>query len=223
MIQKLQSLLFGLAALLAGRLTQAGETVYEADFRDRLDPGWSWVRESPEAWRLRDGALELRILPGNLWGGANNARNVLVRPAPDPTHGPIEITVRFENAPTGQYEQVNLAWYYDDSHMVKLGREIVDGPVCVVMGREEKDQCRTIARPPVPGAWYRLRLTISGAEIRGAYWPEGATAWAEAGVCTLPAPPPGVAPKISLHAYNGFADQEHWARITELRVVQRSP
>ena len=214
-----------LGVLAVSRPALSAEVLFEADFREGSGPGpgWSWVREAPEAWRVKDGALELRILPGNLWGGANDARNVLVRPAPAPDGGTIEITVRFENAPTEQYEQVNLAWYYDDSHMVKLGREIVDGPVCVVMGREEKDRTRTVARPPVPGGWYRLRLTVSGNEIRGTYWPEGATAWTEAGACTLPAPPPGVGPKISLHAYNGPKDKEHWARITEFRVVRRKP
>ena len=209
--------------LAATRLARPEEVLFQEDFRPTLESGWSWVREAPDAWRVKDGALELRILPGNLWGGANNARNVLVRPAPDLAGGEIEITVRFENAPTEQYEQVNLAWYYDDSHMVKLGREIVDGPVCVVMGREEKDQCRTIARPPVLGGWYRLRLTVSGNQIRGAYWPEGAAAWTDAGACTLPTPPRGVQPKISLHAYNGPKDKEHWARVTEFRVVRRDP
>lgn len=201
----------------------AAETVlFEDPFDGRLADGWSWVREEPDAWRVRDGALELRVLPGNLWGGANDARNVLVRPAPPLDGGELEVTVKFTSAPTGQYEQVNLAWYYDDSHMVKIGREIVDGPVCVVMGREERDQCRTIARPPVAGGWYKLRLTVSEGTIRGAYWAEGATNWTEAGRCTLPTPAGGAA-KISLHAYNGPKDKEHWARITEFRVVRRTP
>lgn len=206
---------------LAG-LNAAEQVLFEDRFDGKLAPGWTWIREDPAAWRVRDGALELRIQPGNLWGGANNAKNVLVRPAPYPVDGELEISVKFENAPTGQYEQVNLAWYYDDSHMVKLGREIVDGPVCVVMGREERDQCRTIARPPVPGGWYRLRLIISGTQIRGQYWPEGASGWTDAGSCELPAPRGGT-PMISLHAYNGVPDAEHWARITEFRVVRRTP
>lgn len=207
----------GAVAMLA-----SDELVFKDEFRGRLGNGWTWIREEPSAWRVREGALELRILPGNLWGGANNSRNVLVREAPPLEGGELEITVKFENQPTGQYEQVNLAWYYDDSHMVKLGREIVDGPVCVVMGREERDQCRTIARPPVSGGWYRLRLIVSGNQIRGQYWPEGANQWADAGSCDLPVPANGK-PKISLHSYNGFSDREHWARITEFKVVRRKP
>lgn len=204
---------------LAGFSLQAQEIVYQETFQPPLEAHWSWVREEPGAWRLREGALELRILPGNLWGGANDARNLLVRPAPDPAAGDVQVTVKFENAPTGQYEQINLAWYYDDSHMVKLGREVVDGPVCVVMGREEADRTRTIARPPVPGGWYKLRLTVIGNEIRGEYWAEGATSWTEAGRCPLPRPPGG-RPMISIHAYNGPPDTEHWARVTEFKIVR---
>ncbi len=200
----------------------AAETVlFEETFQDRLAPGWAWIREDPGAWRLRDSGLELRVLPGNLWGGANNARNVLVRPAPDPGDGELLITVTIENTPTEQYEQVNLAWYYDDRHMVKLGREVVDGPVCVVMGREERDQCRTLAKVPVPGRWYQLRLIVRGNRIRGEYRAEGAAEWTFAGECALPAPPGGQ-PKISLHAYQGPADREHWARLTDFRICRRA-
>lgn len=205
--------------LLAVLPLTAQEVIFEETFHPPLDAQWSWIREDPGARRLHDGALEMRILPGNLWGGANTGRNLLVRPAPDPSAGDVQITVKFENAPTGQYEQINLAWYYDDSHMVKLGREIVDGPVCVVMGREEADRTRTIARPPVAGGWYKLRLTVSGDEIRGDYWPEGATAWTEAGRCSLPRPE-GRPPRISIHGYNGPPDAEHWARVTEFKIVR---
>jgi hypothetical protein len=104
--------------------------------------------------------------------------------------------------------------------MVKLGREIVDGPVCVVMGREEGDQTRTICQPPVAGGWYRLRLVVSGEQITGYYQAEGAAGWKEAGRCTLPGAR-GRKPYISLHAYNGPAGEQHWARITEFEVVQR--
>jgi regulation of enolase protein 1 (concanavalin A-like superfamily) len=212
-----------LVAGSAAAVAPAGETlIFEEPFRDRLDPSWTWIREDPAAWRLRDGALELRVLPGNLWGGANDARNVLVRPAPDPGDDELVITVTIENAPTEQYEQVNLAWYYDDRHMVKLGREVVDGPVCVVMGREERDQCRTLAKPPVPGRGYQLRLVVRGLRIRGEYRAERAGDWTPAGECDLPAPPGGH-PKISLHAYQGPAHREHWARLTDFRISRRTP
>ena len=83
-----------------------------------------------------------------MWGPPNDARNVLVRPVPEPGKDRIEISVKVENEPTEQYEQVDLVWYYDDSNMVKIGLEQVDKELCVVMGREEKDRTRTIAVIP---------------------------------------------------------------------------
>jgi regulation of enolase protein 1 (concanavalin A-like superfamily) len=111
------------------------EILFQDDFKGKLGEGWSWVREDPQAWRVTKEGLEIRVQPGNLWGSANNAKNVLVRPAPDPAKGPIEISVTVTNPPTGQYEQTDLVWYYDDSHMVKIGQELVNKKLSLVMGR----------------------------------------------------------------------------------------
>src|SRR2546430_1183365 len=55
-------------------------------FRDRFEgklaDGWYWLREHKEAWRVSKTGLEVLIEPGNMWGPANDARNVLLRPAP---------------------------------------------------------------------------------------------------------------------------------------------
>ena len=45
-----------------------------------LPDGWTWKRENPEAWRLRNQGLEIKIEPGNMWGGKNDAKNVLLIP-----------------------------------------------------------------------------------------------------------------------------------------------
>ena len=52
------------------------QVLFSDDFNGKLGEGWSWVREHPEAWRVRSGALEVKLEPGNMWGSANNARNV---------------------------------------------------------------------------------------------------------------------------------------------------
>src|SRR5687767_11586970 len=103
--------------------------------------GWTWRRENPAGWRIRDSALEIRVEPGNMWGPQNDARNVLVRKLDGVSlHHEVTISVTVSNRPTEQYEQVDLVWYYDDSHMVKIGQEQVDGKLSIVMGREEKDR-----------------------------------------------------------------------------------
>src|SRR5258707_13810846 len=95
------------------------DVLFKDDFHGKLGEGWSWVREHREAWRTTERGLEVRIEPGNMWGPQNNAKNVLVRPAPDAATNETEVSVTVENQPTNQYEQVDLVWYFDDSNMVK--------------------------------------------------------------------------------------------------------
>ncbi|HKS36903.1 MAG TPA: hypothetical protein VJW76_06930 [Verrucomicrobiae bacterium] len=206
-------------ALFAATTCPAEETLFEDNFISGLGKGWSWVREHREGWRVTDRGLEVRIEPGNMWGPANNARNVLVRPAPDAARDEIEMSVNVENKPTEQYEQVDLVWYYDDSHMVKLGQEQVDGKLSIVMGREEKDRTRTIAIIPLDSFSVRLRFIVKDNRIRGQFRTPGANDWRDAGECDLPAPAGGKA-QISLQCYQGPANAERWARITEFRVLR---
>lgn len=196
----------------------AAETeLFKDDFAGGLGDGWAWEREDKSAWRIRDGALEIKILPGNLWGPPNNVKNVLSRPAPDTAAGPVEVLVTATNYPVHQYEQANVAWYFDDSNMVKLGLELVDGKVCIVMGREESDRTRTLAKIPVAFTSVRLRLIVERNHIRGQYRATGTDAWLAAGEGELPSPT-GLKARISLHSYQGAPDVEHWARFTDFRV-----
>jgi regulation of enolase protein 1 (concanavalin A-like superfamily) len=207
--------------LFATALAAKGEEVlFQDSFSGKLGPGWSWVREHRGAWRLTERGLEVRVEPGNMWGSANNAKNVLVRPAPDLIQGELEVAVTFENKPTNQYEQVDLVWYYDDSNMVKLGQELVDGKLSVVMGREEGDKTRTIAIVPLDSTTVRVRFTAKGSDIHGQFLPATKKEWQEAGTCTLPAPA-GKPARISLQFYQGLENVEHWARVTEFRMVKK--
>ena len=212
------SLLAGFSFLLAS-FCAADDVLFLDDFAGKLGDGWKWVREEKSGWRIADKALEIRVLPGNLWGRANNVKNVLVRQAPDTAQGEVEISVSIANRPTHQYEQANLAWYYDDSYMVKLGLELVNGEVCIVMGREEDDKTRTLAKIPIAATAVRVRLRVAGNHIRGQYRVTGTDAWLDAGAGELPVPPNGQA-KISLHCYQGPPDAEHWPRFSEFRVLR---
>jgi regulation of enolase protein 1 (concanavalin A-like superfamily) len=195
------------------------QTVFEDSFQGKLTPGWSWVREHREAWRLTAHGLEVRLEPGNMWGPANDARNLLIRAAPDPAKGQVEVAVTVEHYPTNQYEQVDLAWYFNDSNMVKLGEELVDGKLSIVMGREEQDKTRTVAIIPLESNRVRLHLLVQGNRIRGQFQPAGATDWREVGACDLPAAG-GAEPKVSLQFYQGTAEAEHWAKVSSFQVRQ---
>ncbi len=204
-------------AAFAVTVCHADEALFQDDFKGRLADGWSWLREDPKGWRATEHGLEMRVQPGNMWGGANNAKNVLVRNAPDPVNGEVEISVTVTNRPTEQYEQVDLVWYYTESYMVKLGQELVDGKLSIVMGREENDRTRTIAIIPLKSFSVQLRLTVAGNQIQGHFRTPGADNWQKAGECDLPVH--GL-PKVSLQCYQGPANVGHWARITELRIRQ---
>jgi regulation of enolase protein 1 (concanavalin A-like superfamily) len=203
--------------LLASATIGAEEVLFHEDFTNALDGHWAWIREHREAWRTTARGLEVRIEPGNMWGPANDARNVLVRPAPDVTQGEIEISVNVENQPTEQYEQVDLVWYYDDSHMVKIGLELVDGKLSIVMGREQADKTRTISITPIKPDSVRLKLLVKGDQIRGQFQIPGSDKWQDAGHCDSPAPANGK-PKVSLQFYQGPANAEHWARINDFQI-----
>jgi regulation of enolase protein 1 (concanavalin A-like superfamily) len=203
------------AAALVAPACSAGELLFKDDFKGALGQGWSWIREHREGWRLTDHGLEIRVEPGNMWGPANNAKNILVRQAPDHAQKEIITSVQVENRPTEQYEQANLVWFYDDGHMVKLGLEQVDGKLTIVMGREEKDRARTIAIIPVQANRIGVRFLVKGNNLRGQYRTPESESWVDAGQCDLPVNGP---PKVTLQCYQGPADQEHWARFTDFRI-----
>ena len=196
-----------------------GRVLFADNFCGRLGPGWSWVREHKDAWRVTSNGLEVRVEPGNMWGPQNDARNLLVRPAPEAAQGELEISARIQNAPTHPYEQADLAWFYNESNMVKLGLELVEGQLSVVMGREESDRTKTIRIIPVDTNDVRLRLVVQGNKIRGELLGSQFTAWQRVGECNLPEVT-NSEPKLSLQFYQG-AEAGHWARVNEFRVVQR--
>ena len=203
----------------AGTGDDAGGVAFRDTFKPRPDAGWKWVREDPKAWRVSDHGLEVLIQPGNMWGPANDARNVLVRPAPDAKGRPLEITASVSNRPTGQWEQVDLCWYYDDGHMVKLGQEMVDGQLSIVMGREQQDKARTVRVIPIDSDRVDLRLIAAGDKIRGRFrTPQGQ--WRDVGECDLPVPADKAKarPHVSLQFYMGPPDVQHWARVSEVTV-----
>lgn len=204
-------------ALCATAVAGESEVLFKDDFKGKLADGWTWIREDPHAWRVNEQGLEIRIQPGNMWGPANNATNILVRPVPDPATQPIEVSVTVSNRPTGQYEQVDLVWYYDDGHMVKIGQEQVDNVLCLVMGREEKNKTKTLAKIPIEALSLEVRFLATGDTLKGQYRPAGETAWKDAAECALPK---NGEPKISLQVYQGPRDAGHWARFSAFRIAR---
>lgn len=204
-----------LALLLSGSATCGAAELFRDDFTNRLADGWSWIREDQSGWRATERGLEVRVQPGNMWGPANNATNVLTRSLPEIGTNEIEIAVTIENRPAEQYEQADLVWYYDDSHMVKLGQELVDGKLSIVMGREQKDKTRTMCIIPIQSAVVHARFVVKGNLIRGEYRLGDEKEWRVAGECDLPV---NGSPKASLQVYQGPKTVERWARFSAFSI-----
>jgi regulation of enolase protein 1 (concanavalin A-like superfamily) len=207
--------LFALCAALAIVQARSAEPLFSDDFKDGLKPGWTWIREDKSAWRTTADGLEIRIQRGNMWGPENSGKNVLVRELPK-TDQPVEVSVTVEHDPTEQWEQVDLVAYYSDSHQVKIGEELVDGKLSIVMGREENDGARTIAIIPLEKKRVQLKLRIDGRKVEGFFKPDGASEWQKAGECDLPG---RGAPKIAIQTYQGSDQKEHWAKIQNFRIM----
>jgi hypothetical protein len=219
-LASIAGLLSSSIAVLSASAGAAGPLVFEDDFAGKLGPGWSFEREDPSAWRAGPAGLEVRVQPGNMWGGANNAKNVLVHPIPSPTLSPVEISVTLSNRPSAQWEQANLVWFYDGGNMVKLGQELVTGRLSIVMGREQNDQARTVAIIPLDDYRVELRLQATGNRVRGQFRTKPWAKWRDVGECDLPVKGE---PKASLHFYNGPASEEHWVRVQPFQVRQLDP
>lgn len=178
--------------------------------RGSLQPAWKWLRENKDGWKHTPDGLQVLVEPGNMWGPANDAKNVLLHPVPAALVRNAEVQVTLSHAPQKRWEQANLVWYYKDSTMVKLGLEIENGVMNIVMGREENDQTKTIAVLPWPHQEAELRMIVKDLELTGSYRLPGAAEWKEAGKATLPAGIPE-GPAASLQFYQGEAGSGRWA------------
>src|SRR5262249_13871769 len=114
-------------AILATSPVLAAEpkVLFEDRFEGKLADGWTWLKQNDRAWRIQDGALELRVLPGQ--------ENILARTVPDPADGPfaVEVTLTSVPQPTEQYEQVGFFWYANGKQGSKFVKERIDGKLYV--------------------------------------------------------------------------------------------
>jgi hypothetical protein len=103
---------------------------------------------------------------------------------------------------------------------VKIGQELVDGKLSIVMGREEKDKTSTMSIIPIQSAVVHLRFNVKGNSIRGDYRLGDEKEWRTAGECTLPAN--GIA-KASLQVYQGPKTVERWVRFNSFSIQRLDP
>jgi len=182
------------------------QVVFEDNFDGKLDEGWTWLREAPEHWRIRDGGLEIRVEPGV----ANTVKNALLRPTPNRNEGTyaIEVTVTNHTRPTQQYEQAGITWYHDGKPVFKEVKELIEGDLYIIPGRQ-----------PMSAKSVRLRLLVTADSWEAMYCPEDETEFQTAATGELP--PPGD-DQVSIQCYNGPPDKEHWIRFENFRIKRLS-
>jgi len=185
-------------------LTSTGQTVFEDRFEGLLKDGWTWLRQNPGAWRLREGAVEIRVEPGV----ADTVRNALVREAPDRGRGTyaIEVVVTNSILPTQQYEQAGITWYCGGKPVFKLVKELIEGDLYIIPGKV-----------PMASQTVRLRLTVTADSFKAEFQPDGKGDFQMAASGSLPAPDND---RVSIQCYNGPAEGEHWIRFDDFRVVK---
>ncbi len=112
------------------------KVLFAEKFEDKLDKDWLWLREDPMAWKLENGSLVHRVLPGYLHAKSNNSRNVLLRPLPK-SDKPLAVEVHVEGEPKVQFEHAGVVWYVDDDNYVSLFQEVLGGKVELQMVTEK--------------------------------------------------------------------------------------
>jgi len=191
--------------VLSGWLEAAEpRAVFEDRFEGKVGDGWTWLRENPKTWRIKDGALEIRVEPGV----APTVNNALVRKAPDRSKGKLafEVTVTSTADPTRQYEQAGITWYRDGKPVFKLVHEFIDGKTYIIPGKV-----------PTATKTVQLRLVVTTDRFVAQFRPEGKGDFRTAAEGPLPAGPDE---QVSIQCYNGPPDADHWIRFDDFRVLE---
>jgi regulation of enolase protein 1 (concanavalin A-like superfamily) len=191
-------------------------TLFEEKFADgKLDKDWSWIREDPKAWRIEDGTLVLRALPGYLHAKSNNSRNVLLRPLPK-SDKPLAIEVHVESEPRDLFEHAGVVCYVDDDNYVSLFQEMLNKKVELQMVNEKDGKPRTtVARLDTKGVW--IRLLIAGGKITAQYRPGEKEAWKTVGQADMPGMGPA---RVGVMAGGAGKQAERHARFRGFRIVE---
>ncbi|NQT81671.1 GH32 C-terminal domain-containing protein [bacterium] len=178
--------------------------LFEDRFDGKLADGWTWLRENPQAWRIRKDTLEIRVEPGV----AHTVKNALLRPAPNRTQGKfaIEVTIHNTIKPTQQYEQAGITWYHDGKPVFKLVKELVDGKLFIIPGRK-----------PMDSETVQLRLIVTADSFTAQFRPDAKGEFHTAATGRLPAPRND---QVSIQCYNGPPDAVHWIWFDNFRILQ---
>ncbi len=206
--------MFTSGLLLAAPATGPG-VLFEDDFDRGLQPGWKWVREDGDGWRIRDKELQMHSQFGRIWGG-NNAKNLLLVAKPLKA-ARMAASVKVAHKPKERYEQAGPLWYVDDDNFVKLISEQIDGKMYVVTAREIAGRGKVVGKVVVPSANIQLRLKVESNRVTGQWRLKDGDKWTDEGSCEFE---PKGQPRFGLFTQNGPENEIRWVRFDDFLVEE---
>ena len=183
MLRFLSSIVSALLISTAASRGEPEQLLWGDESGQQVAAPWKWREMVADAWQLGGANLQMRSLPGNVWGGARDLRNWLFRPVPQ--RGEISTEVTVSGAPQAEYEQAGLMWYANDANYVKVMQEWLNGKLVVNFVREEDDRPEIVATAPLAGDTVTLRLTLNATEYAAEFRTRGDQPWQRLGACKV--------------------------------------
>jgi PKD repeat protein len=161
---------------------------YRDDFNGTdLGSGWDVVRRDQQL-SVSNGTLKIPTENGDVYGGTNNAKNIVLRALPS---GAWTAITKVKEAGSLQYHQAGLIVYGDDDNYTKFDRLATNTSGSPVT--EKFEFINEVAGTPRNGSGdstgnlpasfpqdYYLRIVSDGTQIRGSYSTDGTT-WIDVG------------------------------------------
>jgi len=189
--------------------------LFEEKFTGELGKEWSWVREDPKAWRIEQGTLVLRTLPGYLHAKSNDSKNILLCALPK-SEKPLAVEVYVESEPKVQFEHAGVVWYVDDDNYVSLFQEVLGNKVELQMVTE-KDAKPSFHVVHHDAKGVRMRLLIADGKIATQYKPAEKEDWKTVGRSDMPAAGPA---KVGVMAGGAPKEAERYVRFRAFRILE---
>ncbi len=122
-----------------------------------LGPQWSWVRENPSAWSLKNGAVSIVSGKGDLADENNDAENILLTDAN--SDWTAETKLICSRQPSGFAQNAGMLAYQDDDNYVRLAYSVrmgrrgpaADSSGAVELSIEENGNRKVIATSALEG------------------------------------------------------------------------
>ena len=213
-------LFIGTAAIALG--DDKPKVLFDEKFTSPLSAGWHWIREDSKSWKVENGKLLLRSVPGGPPGYVadenNGVRNILLRKAPVTSKGLI-LEVFVENQPELLYEHAALYLYYDPDKYIGVLKEWMGDEQMLRMIRKKSDSDRIFAGEKTyaaEGVW--IRFVVKGDKATAYYRQTDKEDWRKMAQVDLPSK--GEL-KVGFNAGGGPENAERWVRFSHFRILEQ--